>query len=409
MHHRHSRPARRFRSIAAFLPLAAVLTLPAAASPQSGPGDVDGMRASLDASYVAGPTLAKELGARLSWQSRVPLPPRGSLQAVETVGDAILAIDTSNQICRLRPEDGTVIWNSAVGNPIDRFLGIFGVDVEAAAGKLYAVFSTELYVLDASNGSIVGRQPLAKLPVTRPLVVGPVFVYGTAAGHIVAHHCLVGHEFRTSSLDSRITGAPLPVGDRFIVASGNGEVACLNSKGINRHWNRRLFAGIQAAPAVAEGTAFIAGLDQYLWAFDVRSGNPLWRRFFTSPLVEAPIAEGDAIMQRVPDVGVVCFTARPEGKPDGEIRWTAPAVTGDHVGSIDGSVAFWNAESHELSLIEPKRGSVRTVTIPQASGIFDVTSGPLEGSLLAYSADGRIVRLEPREAKTAAAASSPSP
>ena len=395
MHHRLPRSARRLRLVAALAPLAA-LTLPAAASPQAGPGDVEGLRTSIDASYVAGPTLAKELGARVAWQSRMPLAPRASLQAVETVGDAILAIDTSNQVCRLRPEDGSVVWTSAVGNPIDRFLGIFGVEVEAAEGKLYAVFSTELYVLEASSGSIIGRQPLAKLPATRPLVVGPVFVYGTAMGHIVAHHCIVGHEFRANSLNGRITGAPLPVGDRFIVASASGDVACLNAKGINRHWDTRLYAGIKASPAVAEGTAFVAGLDQYLWAFDIRSGTPVWRHFFSSPLVDAPIAEGDAILQRVPEIGVVCFTARPEGKPDGEIRWTAPSVTGEHVGSIDGGVAFWNADDRRLSLVDPSRGSVRTVSLPQASGIFDVTEGPLTGTIFAFATDGRIVRLDPR-------------
>lgn len=402
MHHRNPRSARRLRSIAALAPLA-VLSLPAWGTPP-GPGDVEGMRTSIDASYVAGPTVARELGARVAWQSRMPLSPKATLEAVETVGDAILAIDSTNQVCRLRAEDGSVVWSSAVGDPIDRFLGVFGVDMKAAEGKIYAVFSTELYVLEASSGSILARQPLAKLPATRPLVVGPMFVYGTAAGHIVAHQCLVGHEFRANSLDGRIAGAPLPVGDRFIVASSGGEVACLTSKGINRHWATRLYAGVKAAPAVAEGTAFVAGLDQYLWAFDVRSGTPVWRHFFSSPLVDAPIAEGDAILQRVPEVGVVCFTARPEGKPDGEIRWTAPAVSGEHVGAIDGGVAFWNAETHRLSLVDPKRGSVRTVDLPQASGLVDVTSGPLEGSLFAFAADGRVVRLDPRDQATAVAA-----
>lgn len=382
----------------------ALLTLPAPAVPPAGPGDVEGMRSSIDASYVAGPTVAREFGARIAWQSRMPLAPKATLLAVETVGDAIIAVDTTNQVCRLRPEDGSVVWTTAVGSPIDRFLGVFGVDVPAAEGKLYAVFSTELFVLEASSGSIVGRQPLAKLPATRPLVVGPIFVYGTAAGHVVAHHCIVGHEFRANSFDGRIAGAPLPVGDRFIVATAGGDVACLTSKGINRHWDTRLYAGVKAPPAVAEGTAFVAGLDQYLWAFDVRSGTPVWRHFFTSPLVDAPIAEGDAILQRVPEVGVVCFTARPEGKPDGEIRWTAPAVAGEHVGTIDGGVAFWNGEGHVLSLVDPKRGSVRTVSLPQASGIFDVTAGPLEGSIFAFAADGRIVRLDPRNAPAAAAA-----
>ena len=397
MHHRPTRPAARLRTLAALAPLA-ILTLPSMATPPAGPGDVEGMRSSIDASYVAGPTLAKELGARVAWQSRIPLAPKATLQAVETVGDAILAVDTSNQVCRLRPEDGSVVWTAAIGNPIDRFLGVFAVDVPAAEGKFYAVFSTELFVIEASSGSILSRQPLAKLPSTRPLVVGPIFVYGTAAGHIVAHHCIVGHEFRANSLDGRITGAPLAVGDRFLVTSAGGDVACLNSKGINRHWDTRLYAGVKSAPAVAEGTAFVAGLDQYLWAFDIRSGTPVWRHFFSSPLVEAPIAEGDAILQRVPEVGVVCFTARPEGKPDGEIRWTAPAVTGDHVGTIDGGVAFWNAAGHALSLVDPKRGSVRTVSLPQASGIVDVTAGPLEGSIFAFSADGRVVRLDPRVA-----------
>lgn len=401
MHHRNLPLLRRLASIPAIACLT-LAPLSAATPPPAGPGDVEGMRAATDATYVAGPTLAKELGSRVAWQSRMPIAGKATLQAVETVGDAILAVDTSNQICRIRPEDGSVVWSAAVGNPIDLFLGVFGVDVPAAEGKIYAVFSTELFVLEASSGSILTRQPLAKLPATRPLVVGPAFIYGTAAGHIVAHHCIVGHEFRANSLDGRIAGAPLPVGDRFIVASAGGDVACLNSKGINRHWETKLYAGVRAAPAVAEGTAFIAGLDQYLWAFDVRSGTPVWRRFFSSPLVDAPIAEGDAVLQRVPEVGVVCFTARPEGKPDGEIRWTAPAVSGEHVGTIDGGVAFWNAEEHRLSLVDPARGSVRTVSLPQASGVLDVTTGPLEGTIFAFATDGRIVRLDPRTSAVAA-------
>jgi len=387
-----------------FLPVFAgslsLALLAGAAPPPAGPGDVEGMRQAVDAAFVAGPTVARDLNARVAWQARVPIADGSKLAAIETIGDAVLAIDTRNQICRLRPEDGSVVWRAAVGNPVDRFLGIFAVDAPAAEGKFYAVFSTELWVLEASSGSILSRQPLAKLPVTRPLVVGPIFVYGTAAGHIVAHHCLVGHEWRANSLKGRIAGAPLPVGDRFVVASAGGDVACLNAEGINRYWDTNLYAGVQAAPAVCEGAVFVAGLDQYLWAFDIRSGTPIWRKFFERPLVDSPIASGDAILQRVPDLGVVCFAARPDGKPDGEIRWTAPAVGGTHVGEIDGQVAFWDDAARTLVLLDPRQGQVtRRVELPQAAGVLEIPSGDLAGNVFVFAADGRVVRLVPRGAK----------
>ena len=46
-------------------------------------------------------------------------------------------------------------------------------------------------------------------------------------------------------------------------------------------------------PPQAAGKIFAASTDQYLWAFDARTGDVAWRYFTESPLVDSPIYVDD--------------------------------------------------------------------------------------------------------------------
>ncbi|MBL9149176.1 MAG: PQQ-binding-like beta-propeller repeat protein [Phycisphaerae bacterium] len=376
---------------------------------------LDAVTAELDREYIIGPTIAKDLDLRIAWQSRLA-PNGGPLKYIATAEDAILVLDSRNGIARLNPANGAEMWRVSVANEIDIFRGLHWARIQeprsGALGAplerrdpretakkpwlltLYLATDTELHAIDAATGSLVDRQNFEKLPATPPLGVGPYLIYGTIGGQLVWHDFVLGHELRANSLDSKSRPRPLLVGNSVIAVSDRGMVLCADAKSATTRWTTRTLGGIVARPAAGSGMIFVPSQDQYLWAFDARSGAPRWRYFTQSELVTPPYAFEDSVLQYVPTEGLVCLAADAKGKIDGVVRWRNDQAHGVPQGIIDGLLLLWDGDKHLATTVDPKTGVVLDrYSLPSALMIDLVEEGPLAGDLLTISEDGRVERL----------------
>jgi outer membrane protein assembly factor BamB len=167
-----------------------------------------------------------------------------------------------------------------------------------------------------------------------------------------------------------------------------------------------LLGGVTATPAIANGIAFVASEDQYLYAFDLGSGVTLWKFFTETPLSTPPFVAGSLVLQNIPGMGLVAFTQNPEGQIGGEVRWKRDGLAGMPIGTskIGGNdaVLLWCKKSRKVTMVDLRNGDViRTVDLPK---VEHLEADSLEtGGFVAWSSDGRILRLSPIKAAAPAA------
>lgn len=353
-------------------------------------------------SYLIGPKAASDLGCRVKWQTRVALRDGVALKMVSSSPRAVLALNGRNELALVRPETGDLAWIASAADPIDRVVGLGVFDAASGRGdeeRIAVMTDAVYYVLGLDSGATMRRDRFVHVPSTTPKQVGGSFVYGTSAGQISWLNCTTGNDSLAHAIDALRGPSPVvasPALAEGAVVGGNlgGGVIAIEATSGRLMWTKRLLAGVRATPAIANGIAFVASDDQYLYAFDLASGEELWKYFTQTPLTTAPFATADIVVQDVPGEGLVALTQNPDSKLGGDVRWRRASVCGTPISSIDGGILFWCAKARVATLVSVKNGAtLRTIELP---AVTDLAADTLEaGGFVAWGADGRVERLSP--------------
>lgn len=402
------------RSVApTFVALAVALAGATAASAQSPADRVAQDVAKVNEAYLVGPKTASELGCAITWQALVPLPSGHSLRLVSSSPEGILALNTRNEVTLVRPATGDRAWTASAAQQVDRVLSAEIVRVLTRDGeepRVIVTTDTLAYGLDFKDGASVLRGRFRHVPSTAPAVVGRGLVFGTRGGQIAWFDCATGFDIKAYTVDGPVGKSPIlaepAVGERIVVAgSAQGTVVGLDAGSGSAMWRKELLGGVSAQPAIANGIAFVASEDQYLYAFDLGSGVTLWKYFTQSPLKTPPFAAGSLVLQDIPGMGLVAFTQNPEGQIGGEIRWKRAGLVGlpigvTKTGGTDAAL-LWCPTARKVTMVDLRNGDViRTVDLPK---VEHLEADSLEqGGFVAWSSDGRILRLSPMQVAAAA-------
>jgi outer membrane protein assembly factor BamB len=408
-------PARRAMPVApTFVALAVALAGVTAANAQSPADRVAQDVAKVNDAYIIGPSAASELGCSIAWQTLIPLPSGHALRLVSSSADGILALNSRNEVSLVRPATGDRAWTASAAQQVDRVLSAEVVRVRTRDGeepRVIITTDTLAYGLDFKDGASVMRGRFRHVPSTPPTVVGRGLVFGTRGGQIAWFDCATGFDIKAYTVDGPVGKSPIvaepAVGERMVVAgSAQGTVVGLDAGSGSSMWRKELLGGVSAQPAIANGIAFVASEDQYLYAFDLGSGVTLWKHFTQTPLKTSPFAAGSLVLQDIPGMGLVAFTQNPEGQIGGEIRWKRAGLAGAPIGvtKAGGSDAalLWCPSARKVTMVDLRNGDViRTVDLPK---VEHLEADSLEqGGFVAWSSDGRILRLSPMQATAAPA------
>jgi WD40 repeat protein len=362
--------------------------------------------ARVEEAYLVGPAKAAELGCAVGWQALVPNAAGQSLALVDCSPFGVLAVNTRNELSLVRADTGDRAWTASAAERIDRILSAEIVSVATSDGgeqRIAVTTDTGFYTLDLKDGSSLLRRNFRHVPSTRPIVVGQALVFGTRSGQAAWFDCGSGFDMRGYTVDGPLGRSPVvaqPVESDGIVVAGSsqGTVVALDASNSTSLWRKELLGGVTAKPAIANGIAFVASEDQYLYAFDLGSGTTLWKYFTQTPLSTSPFAAGGLVLQDIPGEGLVAFTQNPEGQLGGEVRWKKTGLAGRPIGTsqVGGgeAVLLWCSKGRTVTVVDLRNGDVvRTVELPK---VEHLEAGTLEdGGLVAWSSDGRILRLSP--------------
>jgi outer membrane protein assembly factor BamB len=342
---------------------------------------------------VIGPEAARSMGYRVDWQSDAVPGTSGSLRSMSVQGDSIFAIDDQNFLTRMRRDDGQRLWRLPVAEPVSELQGVSYVP---EIGRVFLTMGGTLLVLDADSGSPVGRHRLDKTASTAPLRCGPYLIYGARNGQLVWYLYEIGFAWRSAQVARTIDLAPVPVGDAVVAAGADGTIVVLQAVSAAPIWTKKLLDTVVAPPAAGRDAVYIAGMDQYLYAIEVHSGRTLWARLTTSPLIDPPVVVGDSVYQQVPGEGLTCFDALSHDAPGGTVRWVSPGCSGTVVTQRGPRLLAWDERARRMSVVDAARGSlVQQTDMKQVAHLF--ASGPRDAELFVAAADGRLVRVVPRD------------
>ena len=331
----------------------------------------------VERSHVIGPMAAGELEYRVAWQYI------GSAKAIRLFtqqGDSVFFLDDQNYLTRIGVNDGNRMWQRQVADPIEEVLGI-----TFPGDRVYVTTGGAMLVLDAGTGSQIDRQSLHQIANTEPVMYGPYLIYGSRSGQLAWHNGLVGAYYRGYKVANSVIIPPVLDGDLLVAVGNDGTIMSLSANSARQYWSKRLLAPIMAAPAVGNGAVFVAGLDQYLWAFNATTGRNLWKVLTPAQLTDSPTLIGERVYQQIPGQGLFCFEAQPADSPGGVQVWTAPAVNGNVILMRRSELLVW----------DDGRGSmIKNIDLPAATRLL--VGGPQGSDLFAANNDGRVVRLVPR-------------
>jgi outer membrane protein assembly factor BamB len=292
-----------------------------------------------------------------------------------SAGGRVYVMDAGAQVSALDPATGAVVWqaNLGPGSAGFDFLPAFnipfiaqggGEDVQTFGGGL-AFDSGRLYVtsgyrfvaaLDAANGALVWRTPVASPIHAAPMVSGgrifavntnnELQTFNTTTGQL-------GWQYQALLEPARILQANSPAvsGDTVIAAFASGELIALQSANGNQLWAGNLISGarttalseirdIAGRPVVA-GDEVIAGSHAGEFAsIDLRSGAPRWRL----PVVTTatPWVAGDVVYIVSKAGEVICVS-----RQTGQVYWIQDLNAGEGArsqGGLLGTIALRRRE-----------------------------------------------------------------
>lgn len=351
--------------------------------------DVSPQTRQLDSSLVIGSTVARDLGYRVDWQ----YPVAGkNLKLLTVQHDSVFALDENNYLTRIDREDGTRVWRIPISYPLAE---IQGVTYLPDYNRVLVISGGDLFVLNAPDGSQIGRQHLEKIANTEALSFGDQIIYGSRNGQLIWHSHAIAFQSNGYHIANSIKLTPLNQGQLIVVTGNGGELVVIDASSASKYWSKKLLDGVVAQPVIGNGAVYVAGLDQHIWAFDLGSGRNLWRYLTESPLTDSPVVIGDLVFQQVPEEGLICFEALPRSKPGGEIVWSDPNVAGNVVTTRRENLIIWNQQNQQMDVLTSLRGGhVSTINLPFVDKLMATST--VEGDLYAYHRDGRVVRLVPR-------------
>lgn len=326
-----------------------------------------------------------DLGYRSEWTGYPQVSARDGFKFVDTFGDILAVHDNRNILTAMEPGTGRNRWSLDLGSPLMKFVG------NARVGDvIYACSESEIMALDARTGAVKGRQRLAALANTAPLVADGIAVFGTSNGEVLGHNLYTGYKLWAYRLGGTIKANPVMVGSSVGAVSQTGEVILIEPKtGESLGRRRQIFAGLDNHPVSDGSSLYLAGTDQSVWSVS-DLGKLNWRTRTPDRLTAQPTVFEGRVYIHIPSAGLTCLDAG-----DGRRIWENPGVAGAVIASRSGNLIVWDGPAQSLLSLDPRTGDVlHRAELPMARLI--TTDQFSDGSLYIAKRDASVDKYSPK-------------
>ena len=246
-----------------------------------------------------------------------------------------------------------------------------------AEGVLFVgSYDTNLYALDAENGSFLWKFPTEAGIVSRPCVDGDLVLFGSEDSNIYAVSRRTGERVWACNTGGRIrSSARVEYGHCFI-GSDDGCLYAVNLQFGRVAWVFQSAGPIRSTPLMAGEVIYLGSDDGYAYALDMGSGHVKWKYSTPRRITSSPVADENLIILGSADGYLYALNAG-AGWPVWRFRTRGPVLSSPVVEA--GIVYVGSADGH-LYAVEASSGRERWKYDTGAP----VTSSPAIGEGLVY-------------------------
>ena len=175
---------------------------------------------------------------------------------------------------------------------------------------------------------------------SKPTAANGSVYFGTPARFVYAVDALTGAEKWKFELGAAISGAPTIYDDKIYIGQQGGEEEfyCLDATTGEEIWNQKT-GWVWGSANASDGMVYVPGIDGYVMALDAANGSMVWRHRFHKSVCSEPAVEGDVVIFGSWDNYLIAFD-----KKTGEVKWQyQPGATDSGVAIFkNGKIYFKN-------------------------------------------------------------------
>ncbi len=301
----------------------------------------------------------------------------------------------------LDPENGKEIWKVDLQEDVSARLS---GGITAAYGQIYIGSENGVVIaLDAETGELAWNVKVEGEVLASPVADNNLIIVNTSRGALVALDQSTGEQKWTIStevpnLTLRGESAPAAVSGGVFWGTPSGRLAAAISSRGQLIWQQPVgqpkgateidrLVDVDASPVIVGGTLYTIGFNGQLIAIDLRSGNPIWKRNYSSST--DMVTDGGRLFVVTDKDHVVAVDAR-----SGTELWTndqlehrlltAPKI-------IDGYIVVGDSEGY-LHWIDRSSGEFAAQQMVDDSG-FAVGPVAIDGGYVIVTRDGDVKKL----------------
>ncbi len=268
-------------------------------------------------------------------------------------------------------------------------------------------YDTNLYAIDASNGSFIWKFPTQGGIASTPYVYKDMVIIGSEDGALYAVSRQLGDQVWTCQTRGCIRSSALVEYSHCFFGSDDGCLYAVNVQTGKTVWQFQSAGPIRSSPLVVGEMVYVGSDDGYVYGLDLRSGAIQWKHGTNRRVTSSPAHSNNLIYIGSADGHLYAINDR-SGWPVWRFRTkgyvlSTPLVAGDlvYIGSADGSLyaieAFtgrerWHYDTgspitssaalgSELVYIGSNNGVVHAVHAIQGQRAWQyITGGPVPSS-----------------------------
>lgn len=234
-------------------------------------------------------------------------------------------------------------------------------------GRIYTSDGLTLTAYDPAHLSDGKPRQIWQQAYTTQNIFSPPVVYGStvyfnADFTFYALRASDGSKILTARLPQSDTGnffsTPLLVGGLIYIMTDSGNLYAFNAKDGSVAWNAAIEPPLSAdataasGPAVDSTAVYIGSMDHFCYAYDARSGAPLWKVQTRGKIISTPVVVNGVVYFGSGDNYVYALHAH-----DGSVKWKY--LTGDDVQStptVTDGVVYIASNDHFLYTLDAESG-----------------------------------------------------
>ncbi|MCP4884334.1 MAG: outer membrane protein assembly factor BamB [Flavobacteriales bacterium] len=315
--------------------------------------------------------------------------------------EKVFAADRNGEISAFDPETGKPIWSVNLGLEKPTLISS---GVIASYDKVYV--GTEmgfLIALDAETGDFIWQKDLGGELLSKPLADSNQIFVNTSRGELVAVDAETGTEkWRISNdvpnLTLRGDSAPVAVSGGIFWGLANGRLSAAFIENGTPIWQQVIaspkgateidrLVDVDATPVISDYLLYAIGYNGHLVAIDLRSGQPVWKREYSSANDFSVF--GNTLYLITEQDHLVAVDAR-----SGTERWKNADLENRQLTQptlIAGKLVVGDAEGY-LHWLNPESGEFIAQHQIDSSG-FAVPPIQMEDNFLVMTRDGKMAKI----------------